>query len=147
VFKVFCLLSNRKKGYHIYSKGVDEMMEGDQAAAGRIKISEDFLPKKMYPHQVEALDAMKNITESEGKYRGLLVLPTGGGKTFTAVYWAHALIVSNTRPSQITLRECGLLFPLFLIFICSFSSGVCLYPKHPSPPTLILKPLPNAPYL
>ncbi|MBQ0140168.1 MAG: DEAD/DEAH box helicase [Kurthia sp.] len=44
-------------------------------------------PKKsLYAFQVEAIHQLK-IKQRQGKFKGLLVLPTGGGKTTTAVRW------------------------------------------------------------
>lgn len=43
-------------------------------------------PRILYEHQIEAMRAMDKINKKEG-FRSLLVLPTGGGKTLTAVYW------------------------------------------------------------
>ncbi|WP_295092536.1 DEAD/DEAH box helicase family protein [Ruminococcus sp.] len=43
-------------------------------------------PRTLYEHQVEALKAL-NAINKKPDFRTLLVLPTGGGKTMTAVYW------------------------------------------------------------
>ena len=43
-------------------------------------------PRTLYEHQVDALKAMNSINKKQ-EFRTLLVLPTGGGKTLTAVYW------------------------------------------------------------
>lgn len=52
-----------------------------------------------FPHQTKAFEAMtKNFTFPINSYKGgLLVLPTGGGKTFTAVNW----ICRNVLPKNI----------------------------------------------
>lgn len=43
---------------------------------------------KPYPHQIEALKKLdKLLTASSSEARGLLVLPTGGGKTRTVAQW------------------------------------------------------------
>jgi len=42
--------------------------------------------RKLYVHQVEAEKALDRINQ-KGAFRTLLVLPTGGGKTLTAVHW------------------------------------------------------------
>jgi len=53
--------------------------------AGQIPVTRGEFPKELYPHQnlaIKKLDiAYQKPTE------GLLVLPTGGGKTLTSVYW------------------------------------------------------------
>ena len=43
-------------------------------------------PRQLYEHQVEAEKALDQINR-KGEFRALLVLPTGGGKTLTAVHW------------------------------------------------------------
>lgn len=46
-----------------------------------------------YEHQKEAMGALTKLDESKKSYSGLIVLPTGGGKTYTATTWLlkHAL--------------------------------------------------------
>lgn len=46
-----------------------------------------------YEHQKEAMTALTKLDESKKSYSGLIVLPTGGGKTYTAATWLlkHAL--------------------------------------------------------
>ena len=66
-----------------------------------IKLSErrkeQRLPKHPFPHQREAFAAMNELfLASSNKARsGLLVLPTGSGKTFTAVDWICKKILSK----------------------------------------------------
>ena len=57
--------------------------------AGRVFISQDDSGIKLYEHQIKAFDKMtKTIVNTEKyPYKGLLVLPTGGGKTMTAARW------------------------------------------------------------
>ncbi|MDE7120705.1 MAG: DEAD/DEAH box helicase family protein, partial [Oscillospiraceae bacterium] len=43
-------------------------------------------PRMLYEHQVEAEQALTIINQKHD-FRTLLVLPTGGGKTLTAVHW------------------------------------------------------------
>lgn len=43
-------------------------------------------PRILYEHQIDAIQAMDRLNKKES-FRSLLVLPTGGGKTLTAVYW------------------------------------------------------------
>ncbi|MGC5626963.1 DEAD/DEAH box helicase [Georgenia sp. Z1344] len=40
-----------------------------------------------YPHQTEAMAALDRLRDSEGERSGLMVIPTGGGKTATMVKW------------------------------------------------------------
>ena len=57
--------------------------------AGTVFISQEESGINLYPHQITAFDRMtKRIVNSEKyPYKGLLVLPTGGGKTLTAARW------------------------------------------------------------
>ena len=43
-------------------------------------------PRQLYEHQIEAVKNLDAMNRKES-FRTLLVLPTGGGKTLTAVYW------------------------------------------------------------
>ena len=40
-----------------------------------------------YEHQKDAMDALTNLDNIKSSYSGLIVLPTGGGKTYTAATW------------------------------------------------------------
>ena len=66
-----------------------------------IKLSEkrkvNNLVKHPFPHQIEAFKKMSEVFgQSSNKARsGLIVLPTGGGKTFTAVDWICRHILSQ----------------------------------------------------
>ncbi|BAY24668.1 type III restriction enzyme res subunit [Calothrix sp. NIES-2100] len=53
--------------------------------AGRIKVETGENPKQLYYHQNEAIKALNE--KNQHPFEGLLVLPTGGGKTLTAVHW------------------------------------------------------------
>lgn len=53
--------------------------------AGRIKVSTGKSPIELYLHQNEAIKKLDQKNKSS--FEGLLVLPTGGGKTLTAVHW------------------------------------------------------------
>lgn len=43
-------------------------------------------PRTLYAHQTEAMRCMDRINQ-EPSYSTLIVLPTGGGKTYTAALW------------------------------------------------------------
>lgn len=55
------------------------------------------LPKSPFAHQSQALDSLNKVfnTNKDIPKSGLLVLPTGGGKTFTAVKWICDNIISK----------------------------------------------------
>ena len=63
--------------------------------AGQIKVRKGEATRKPYPHQIEAMRALSSEVENKEDYRGLLVLPTGGGKTLTAVQWILKNVINN----------------------------------------------------
>lgn len=44
-------------------------------------------PREAYDHQIKAWEALDELAGSSERRAGLLVLPTGSGKTFTMVHW------------------------------------------------------------
>ncbi len=52
-----------------------------------IKVDTDGAAPNLYPHQIAAYDALSRCFEHEEKQAGLLVIPTGGGKTVVAAKW------------------------------------------------------------
>lgn len=57
--------------------------------AGTIEIADEESGLTLYKHQEEAIDNLTNkiIKTNKNPFAGLVVLPTGGGKTLTAAYW------------------------------------------------------------
>jgi ATP-dependent helicase IRC3 len=57
--------------------------------AGTIEISQEKSNITLFKHQISAIDKLqtKVIKSNKTPFAGLLVLPTGGGKTLTAAYW------------------------------------------------------------
>ncbi|MEG4916353.1 DEAD/DEAH box helicase family protein [Microcoleus sp. B7-D4] len=53
--------------------------------SGQIQVNKGKNPRELYAHQKEAIKALAQKNKSP--FEGLLVLPTGGGKTLTAVHW------------------------------------------------------------
>jgi ATP-dependent helicase IRC3 len=53
--------------------------------SGQIQVKTGENIKKLYPHQKEAINALNQ--KNERPFEGLLVMPTGGGKTLTAIHW------------------------------------------------------------
>ena len=49
-------------------------------------------PRQLYEHQKQAMENL-SVMDTEEKYSTLVVLPTGGGKTYTASTWLlkHAI--------------------------------------------------------
>lgn len=63
--------------------------------AGQVKITKGEALRKPYPHQIEAMKALSMEVKNKEDYKGLLVLPTGGGKTLTAVQWILKNAINN----------------------------------------------------
>ena len=57
--------------------------------AGTIQIANVESGLMLYKHQEEAIESLqtKIVKSNKNTFAGLLVLPTGGGKTLTAAYW------------------------------------------------------------
>jgi superfamily II DNA or RNA helicase len=53
--------------------------------SGQIQVNTGKNPRELYAHQNEAIKALDQKNRSP--FEGLLVLPTGGGKTLTAIHW------------------------------------------------------------
>ncbi|PSM46379.1 helicase [Chroococcidiopsis sp. CCALA 051] len=53
--------------------------------SGQIQVNTGKNPRELYAHQNEAIKALDQ--KNKLPFEGLLVLPTGGGKTLTAVHW------------------------------------------------------------
>ncbi|MEH2382545.1 MAG: DEAD/DEAH box helicase family protein [Nostoc sp.] len=63
--------------------------------AGWIKVERGEAPKELYSHQNEAIKALNET--NKGAFEGLLVLPTGGGKTLTAIHWLLRNFINNNK--------------------------------------------------
>lgn len=63
--------------------------------AGLIKVERGENPKELYAHQNEAIKKLDEF--NKGSFEGLLVLPTGGGKTLTAVHWLLRNFINNKK--------------------------------------------------
>ncbi|BFM40446.1 DEAD/DEAH box helicase family protein [Synechocystis sp. LKSZ1] len=53
--------------------------------SGQIEVNTGKNPRELYAHQNEAIKALNE--KNQLPFEGLLVLPTGGGKTLTAIHW------------------------------------------------------------
>jgi len=49
----------------------------------------------LYPHQIDAIQELNRSAVGKEHYAGILVLPTGGGKTMTAVRWLMKNVVDK----------------------------------------------------
>ncbi|GBE93177.1 DEAD/DEAH box helicase family protein [Nostoc cycadae] len=63
--------------------------------SGRLNVERGEHPKELYAHQNEAIKALNQINQAP--FEGLLVLPTGGGKTLTAVHWLLRNFINNKK--------------------------------------------------
>lgn len=63
--------------------------------AGTITIAEGSSGLKLYSHQQDAIRDMSRKILNKDNYSGLLVLPTGGGKTLTATYWLMGNVLDS----------------------------------------------------
>lgn len=70
--------------------------------AGTVPINKGRDPRQLYEHQVQAIQKLDALDKKDN-YSALLVLPTGGGKTRTAVYWLLRNAINNEK------KFCGLL--------------------------------------
>jgi superfamily II DNA or RNA helicase len=76
--------------------------------AGTIQIVNEDSGLKLYKHQEEAIENLqtKIIKTDKNPFSGLLVLPTGGGKTLTIAYWlAKNLLDKNKKILWIAHRH------------------------------------------
>ena len=56
-------------------------------AKGTVKPKSGANSRLPYDHQRNAINAMDNLNKKFSAYSTLIVLPTGGGKTYTASTW------------------------------------------------------------
>lgn len=67
--------------------------------SGTIKVNQGGNPIELYLHQKEAIQALDRaiIKSKIEKFAGMLVLPTGGGKTLTAIQWVLRNIINENK--------------------------------------------------
>ncbi|NPV92070.1 MAG: tetratricopeptide repeat protein [Firmicutes bacterium] len=63
--------------------------------AGTIKVAQTESKYSLYPHQIEAIQELTQSFNKDRNIKGLLVIPTGGGKTLTAVQWTLKNIINQ----------------------------------------------------
>ncbi|MBU6230611.1 MAG: DEAD/DEAH box helicase family protein [Cyanobacteria bacterium REEB459] len=63
--------------------------------SGEIKVASGNNPRQLYPHQSEAIKALDEKNQST--FEGLLVLPTGSGKTLTTIHWLLRSFISRRK--------------------------------------------------
>ncbi|MEY4937807.1 MAG: hypothetical protein RIS64_4166 [Bacteroidota bacterium] len=104
-------LSELPKGYFIVFKQsavstpsleasvLESNLSAKVGYAGTIRISPSESRLKPYEHQTEAFEKLqeKIIKSQKNPFAGLLVLPTGGGKTLTAALWIAQNILDKKK--------------------------------------------------
>ena len=63
--------------------------------AGNIPVKQVDNKVTLYSHQNEALIKLTEAFQKQGKVKGLLVIPTGGGKTLAAVFWLLKNVINK----------------------------------------------------
>ena len=61
--------------------------EYETKAKGEVNPKKGANPRQLQKHQRDAINAMDNLDKNFSSYSTLIVLPTGGGKTYTASTW------------------------------------------------------------
>jgi superfamily II DNA or RNA helicase len=63
--------------------------------SGEVKVAPGNNPRQLYPHQSEAIKALNEKNQST--FEGLLVLPTGSGKTLTTIHWLLRSFINSRK--------------------------------------------------
>lgn len=71
-------------------------MDLEKEFSGIVNVVPANSTRSLYVHQKEAIKAL-NEGSKKDIYKSLLVIPTGGGKTFTSVYWALNQIIDKNK--------------------------------------------------
>lgn len=72
------------------------MINKEIGFSGTVKVEQSNSNRELYKFQKEAVKALKEI-DKQSTYKGLLVIPTGGGKTYTAVYYLMNRIINKGK--------------------------------------------------
>lgn len=64
--------------------------------AGNVTVAKGKNHRKLYEHQKDAIEKLNKLNKKD-TFSSLLVLPTGGGKTFTGVYWLLKEAINNKK--------------------------------------------------
>lgn len=71
-------------------------MNLEKEFSGKINVQPSNSTRSLYIHQKEAIKAL-NEGSKKKIYKSLLVIPTGGGKTFTSIYWVLNQIIDKNK--------------------------------------------------
>jgi ATP-dependent helicase IRC3 len=80
-----------------YSISNPENVEVQTEASGKIPVVKGKSPFKPYKHQEKAIEKLNEFYKLNSCKKGLLVLPTGAGKTATAICWLLKNVINNKR--------------------------------------------------
>lgn len=80
---------SKEKGEDFDMEDLETLLQKptEKESAGKILVSPDQSSIQLYNHQREAIQKLNAWKKQSDRGAGLLVLPTGGGKTMTATYW------------------------------------------------------------
>jgi superfamily II DNA or RNA helicase len=90
-------LNSEHQGGSDYANTGRQQVEYEHA--GKIDIKKTEKGLRLYKHQEEAIDSLTNkiIKTNKTPFAGLIVLPTGGGKTLTAAYWLSRSFLDQNK--------------------------------------------------
>jgi len=74
-----------------------ENIEIQSEASGKVVVSKGKSPFKPYKHQEKAIEKLNEFYKSNSSKKGLLVLPTGAGKTATAICWLLKNVINKRQ--------------------------------------------------
>lgn len=72
------------------------MIDFGRDFSGEIIVKESKNNKSLYIHQKDAINKL-NKESKKDIYKALLVIPTGGGKTFTSIYWVLNQMIDKKK--------------------------------------------------
>ncbi len=72
----------------------DIMVANQNAMSVRVKSGKN--PRQLYPHQIEAIQNLHDLNRKK-TFKTMLVLPTGAGKTMTAVTWLLSAAIDEGK--------------------------------------------------
>lgn len=75
--------------------GKEKRKERDDKFIRHIEVKEGNNPISLYAHQEDAIDALNKAVHE--RFAGIIAIPTGGGKTLTAVRWLLSFAVKRKK--------------------------------------------------
>lgn len=96
----------RPQSAELYSESLTDQSsesknETKDKNAGMIEVCNNTYPYKSRPYQIESIKALNKKynekIETNGQFKGLLVIPTGGGKTLVAIQWLLSNFIDKNK--------------------------------------------------